>query len=686
MYFFKYSVLLSYLGILFPSGVATAPSTNYSDSRDSTSSISSSASPIPILHPHDLWQLPDYALVTIDNETNVVHTELSTAHSDKESHPDHPSMFDVMIGDQPRPASSNYPRERQIERARNKMKKLSESSRRGTQRSRYPKSKPCLSKKRHGKSVPFGTPPRFKLAKDQMQALAAGYYGHRVELKCPFRKGCPKAKALWYKDGKELKQNDEKETGGPQVLINRNGDSLIINDNRDYNDGNYTCVVRNLYGSINHTIKVKSTPRVVAAGPVLYKNQPGNHSVEVGANLTLLCQLAVRDPGNPYNIKWYKHYQVLLRMLQLSLSELLVNVVVKENGADTDAEDKDYIRLLQDSLTMLEGDAQEFKLTEISEADAGLYTCNVTNQYDSLLSTGYLEVTQPTTEPDPDPEPVQTFDIYTWVSVGLAVFVCLLVVVVTVTCLKYRKERRRKVLAVENAQCVARWTKKIFIERNFVVGTGEESAGMLSPTVRVEKVLTSHTSPLISEEEEDLYEFQLDEQWEFPREFLQLKEELGQGAFGRVLKGVAHHSVISSSVFNLGRGCRLVRTSAPATTTVAVKMIKNQQSEQEVLDLVKEIEIMKAVGGHDNIVNLLGASTQPAGQPLLAILEYAEHGNLRDYLRKRRGVLGSSSDMLDDNLDTRDLHPVTLKEMLRFAYQVHLNFNLTNCSFTQNSD
>ena len=191
---------------------------------------------------------------------------------------------------------------------------------------------------------------------------------------------------------------------------------------------------------------------------------------------------------------------------------------------------------------------------------------------------------------------------------------------------------------------------------------------MLSPTVRVEKVLNSYNYRWLgeAEAEEDLNEFQMDEQWEFPREFLQLKEELGQGAFGRVVRAVAHHSVISG----LGRGCRLVRTAAPAATTVAVKMIKNQQSEQEVLDLVKEIEIMKAVGGHDNIVNLLAASTQPAGQPLLAILEYAEHGNLRDYLRKRRGVLGASRDQVEDNLDTRELRPVTLKEMLRFAYQV----------------
>ena len=223
----------------------------------------------------------------IDNET-------------KESNSDHPDKLDVTLGDQSKPATTNF--------LGGRRGKLSEISR----RPRYPKSKPCLSKpkKKNGKSVPFGTPPRFKLAKDQMQTLETGYYGHRVELKCPFWKGCPRAKAVWYKDGTEVKENDAHEAGGPQVLISRSGESLIINDIRDYNDGNYTCVVRNLFGSINHTINVKSRSRVSAAGPVLHKNQPGNHSVEVGSNLTLQCQLAARDPGSPYNIKWYKHYQV----------------------------------------------------------------------------------------------------------------------------------------------------------------------------------------------------------------------------------------------------------------------------------------------------------------------------------------------------------------------------------------
>jgi len=523
-------------------------------------------------------------------------------------------MFDVMISDEPR----------------------------------YPQSKDCESKQKNKKKKPteFGTPPTFKLTKDKMQAFEAGYYGHRVELKCPFKKGCPRAKALWYKDGQEVKRGSQEVRRNPsRVFISRSGESLTIEDNRVEDDGEYTCVVRNLFGSISHTIKVKSTPRVLAASPTLYKSQPGNHTVLLGSNLTLLCQLTVRDPGAPSNIRWYRHYQV--------------------NGSYTDPDEKVYITKMQDSESLLEGDDQELVLTNLREEDSGWYSCYVTNQFDRVVSTGYVEVISQLEQPSQ----VQALPL--WLSAGFGVLGLVLVVVVVVMCTKYKKEKRRKVRAVENAQCVARWTKKIFIERSFVVGAGGGTPGQLSPTVRVEKVMTS-PSQWLSEEEKDLYEFQLDEKWEFPREFLELKEEIGAGAFGRVFKGVAHNSVMRSEPSSgPSWGCRLVRTAGvAASTTVAVKMIKDQQSEKEVLDLVKEIEIMKAVGGHDNIVNLLGACTQPAGQPLMAILEYAEHGNLRDFLRARRGVIFSSTDQLDGSHSVRPPRPVTTKEMVRFAFQV----------------
>ena len=50
---------------------------------------------------------------------------------------------------------------------------------------------------------------------------------------------------------------------------------------------------------------------------------------------------------------------------------------------------------------------------------------------------------------------------------------------------------------------------------------------------------------------------------------------------------------------------------------------------QDMADFVKEMEIMKSIGSHPNIINLLGVCTQPPGKPLYLIVEYAKHKNLK---------------------------------------------------------
>ena len=48
------------------------------------------------------------------------------------------------------------------------------------------------------------------------------------------------------------------------------------------------------------------------------------------------------------------------------------------------------------------------------------------------------------------------------------------------------------------------------------------------------------------------------------------------------------------------------------------------------------MSIMKVIGQHQNIINLLGVCTQPAGKPLFVIDEYAKFGNLKSYLIANR--------------------------------------------------
>ncbi|KFP99160.1 Fibroblast growth factor receptor 4, partial [Haliaeetus albicilla] len=47
-----------------------------------------------------------------------------------------------------------------------------------------------------------------------------------------------------------------------------------------------------------------------------------------------------------------------------------------------------------------------------------------------------------------------------------------------------------------------------------------------------------------------------------------------------------------------------------------------------------EMEMMKLMDKHKNIINLLGVCTQDG--PLYVIVEFAAKGNLREYLRARR--------------------------------------------------
>ena len=94
-------------------------------------------------------------------------------------------------------------------------------------------------------------------------------------------------------------------------------------------------------------------------------------------------------------------------------------------------------------------------------------------------------------------------------------------------CTKYQRERRDKLLAVEEAQTVMRWTRQVIVERM----EGEASA-----EVRVERVQVELAGGDGCHPGADLYSFTKDPVWEVSRDLIHLKGEIGQGAFGRVRK------------------------------------------------------------------------------------------------------------------------------------------------------
>lgn len=93
---------------------------------------------------------------------------------------------------------------------------------------------------------------------------------------------------------------------------------------------------------------------------------------------------------------------------------------------------------------------------------------------------------------------------------------------------------------------------------------------------------------------------------------------IDEGAFGRVY---------SAEAFGILPG--------RYKTTVAVKMLKESATKSELGNFIRELEVMKSVEKHENIVSLLGCCSRSGG-PLYVIVEFAKHGNLRNYLRSRR--------------------------------------------------
>ena len=235
-------------------------------------------------------------------------------------------------------------------------------------------------------------------------------------------------------------------------------------------------------------------------------------------------------------------------------------------------------------------------------------------------------------------------------------------------------ERRKKKLAIDNAHRVASWTKKVMIERQM---SGTEH--LLAPDVRIEKVRMEKRdwrdiedcSDAISE-----YEFQEDSDWEFPRELLEIGPDLGEGEFGKVVKCFAHCTAPRDDFLEMEGNMETVVTGGqlvitPAVTepaVVAVKMLKEGHTDADMIDFVKEMEIMKMIGKDVNIINLLGGSTQPMGQPLMVIVEFAEYGNLRDFLRTRRPELVQY-------LGRKGDRHVSLRDMMSFGWQVCTNFH-----------
>ncbi|XP_051275411.1 fibroblast growth factor receptor 2 isoform X3 [Dicentrarchus labrax] len=391
--------------------------------------------------------------------------------------------------------------------------------------------------------------------------------------------GNPRPKLRWLKNSRPFRQEDR--MGGYKVRSQHW--TLIMESVVPSDKGNYTCLVENEFGAINHTYTLDVVERSPHR-PILQAGLPANTSVHVGEDARFVCK--VYSDAQPH-IQWLKH--------------------ITQNGSRYGPDGHPYVRVLKRS-GINSSDVEMLTLNNVTEDDAGEYICKVSNYIGEASQSGWLTVI-PALEKSPGPLSPDYVEIAIYCA-GVFLIACMVGIVVVC-----RMRNTAKKPDFGGQPAVHKLSKQIPLRRQVTVSADSSSSmNSSTPLVRITTRRSSaHDEPIPE------YDLPEDPRWEFSRDRLTLGKPLGEGCFGQVVMAEA-----------LG----IDKDKPKEAVTVAVKMLKDDATEKDLSDLVSEMEMMKMIGKHKNIINLLGACTQDG--PLYVIVEYASKGNLREYLRARR--------------------------------------------------
>ncbi|XP_065644943.1 macrophage colony-stimulating factor 1 receptor 2-like [Hydra vulgaris] len=126
--------------------------------------------------------------------------------------------------------------------------------------------------------------------------------------------------------------------------------------------------------------------------------------------------------------------------------------------------------------------------------------------------------------------------------------------------------------------------------------------------------------------------------WEIYSKTITFDKKIGEGAYGTVYVCKISANILAKTKY----ACQKSRASLLAlneehTVNVAVKCLKDGANDSEIKDFREEINLMKGIGFHKNIVNMIGCSTTM--EPLCLMVEFMENGDLLQFLRNRRNKL-----------------------------------------------
>ncbi|XP_033122469.1 fibroblast growth factor receptor-like [Anneissia japonica] len=495
-------------------------------------------------------------------------------------------------------------------------------------------------------------PPREKSApvfNVEMRPLVIVPAQNTIKLTCPMD-AYPTPKITW------LKNNDPswKRIGGKGVQTDG---KLKMRDALPHDTGNYTCIVENEFGSINYTFQVKVQERLTHRPIIKHIKPSENETVVEGSTVTFSC--SVLSDLHPY-VVWLRWNDGNATRIESQRDALISEwgEFYQEQWLDNPFWNCSYATsmvfknqtispltcLISETLNTKEGSTdltvEVLKFESVSVNDTGRFSCVASNTIGRSQEDAYLTVIPAkdlTTAKPGGISHVPTTLKNSSLTLIICVVIGLVIVIATIltiwACCRPKKKSHHK--------HIARVNDKMVLNRQYSSDSGRSTTPFLMARGRLSSSMT-----VVSE-----FELPLDPEWEFPRDRLTVTNKiLGEGAFGQVVMGIA---------------VGLKGTKGQEPYTIAVKMLKANATDRELSDLMSEMDMMKNIGKHVNIINMLGCCTQE-GAPFV-LVEYAPNGNLRDFLRMRRPPDGIPPEKLVLMPENQTL---TNRDLLSMAYQV----------------